>query len=420
MPLCSCATVLLPENTFPDTTSAARPADEPVFPSSANASPIAILGIPFDHVTLAEAVERVLAMIASGQPHYVVTPNVDFLVQALSDAELRRILVEAHLVLCDGMPLVWASRWLANPLPERVAGADLVPELIRVAAQRGHRLFFLGATAEANANAVANVRRQFPDIIVAGHYSPPFREMDDMEEQDLVERIRSAQPDLLFVAFGCPKAEKWIARNYRSLGVPVVIGVGATIDFLAGQVKRAPAWMQRYGGEWLFRLAQEPRRLFRRYATDLRHFAWELAKQLWLMQSSAWRARTARPLEPARRFANAWTRLRADKSEWEFIAPPTRLDFAAVHQGEALWEELPTRHCALGMVDVNYIDSTGVAMLLRLQNRFRAAHRQFVLLCPSQAVCRALRALHVGQYFFTEEEGAAAPHPSLPEPEESA
>ena len=242
--------------------------------------PVTLLGVAFSNVTFAETLARIEAMIASRQPHYICTANVDFLVQARRDAELCRILNEAHLVLCDGTPLVWASRWLGKPLPERVAGSDLVPQLIRVAAENNHRLFFLGATPEANEQAVANVRSQFPNVIIAGHYSPPFRPLPELDNGEITKRIRATHPDIVLVAFGCPKAEKWMAGNYRSLGVPVTIGIGGTIDFLAGRMKRAPLWMQRAGLEWIFRLCQEPRRLFRRYAADLWYFAWAMTAEL--------------------------------------------------------------------------------------------------------------------------------------------
>src|SRR5258706_1542894 len=166
------------------------------------AAPIAMLGIAFDNTTLAETLQRIQAMVASRQPHYVVTPNVDFLVQARRDVELRRILLDADLVVCDGTPLVWASRLLGNPLPERVAGADLVPQLLRVAAGKKFRLFFLGATPEANAEAADKVHAQYPGVIMAGHYSPPFRSLLGMDHGEIVRRIRAARPDLLFVAFG--------------------------------------------------------------------------------------------------------------------------------------------------------------------------------------------------------------------------
>src|SRR5262245_38843391 len=146
--------------------------------------PIAILGVPFDNVTTGETVEAIGRMVSSRSPHYLVTANVDFLVQAQEDVELRRILFDAHLVLCDGTPLVWASRLLGNPLLERVAGADLVPLLLRVAAERKYRLFLLGASQESAWSAIKNLQTKFPNLIIAGSYSPPFRQLLEMDHDE--------------------------------------------------------------------------------------------------------------------------------------------------------------------------------------------------------------------------------------------
>src|SRR6266850_5853604 len=159
---------------------------------SALPTPIAILGVPFDNVTTAEAIDLIEQMIASGRPHYLATANVDFLVQAQRDTELRRILCDAHLVLCDGTPLVWASHLLGNPLPERVAGADLVPLLIRVAAEKQYRLFFLGSTPDAVSRAVNRLQAKHPELIIAGYYSPPFNKLLDMDHEEIRKRILEA------------------------------------------------------------------------------------------------------------------------------------------------------------------------------------------------------------------------------------
>src|SRR6201985_2860389 len=167
--------------------------------------PIAILGVPFDNITTQETIEAIGRMVASGLPHYLVTANVDFLVQAQEDVELRRILFDAHLVLCDGTPLVWASRLLGNPLLERVAGSDLVPLLLRAAAEKVYRVFFLGATPESATQAVGNLKKLHPDLIIADHYSPPFNKLLEMDHDEIKRRIVAAKPDLLFVSLGCPK-----------------------------------------------------------------------------------------------------------------------------------------------------------------------------------------------------------------------
>src|SRR5262249_944406 len=139
--------------------------------------PVAILGVPVDNLTTTEALQVIERMVESGEPHYLITPNADFLVQAPTGIELRSTLIEAHLVRGDGTPLLWASRLLGNPLPERVAGSDLTPLLIQLAEQKRFRLFFLGATPEAVAQALSNLRRTHPDLVIAGYYSPPFRQL---------------------------------------------------------------------------------------------------------------------------------------------------------------------------------------------------------------------------------------------------
>ena len=357
---------------------------------SAEAVSILMLGVPFDKITAEAALRRIERMIESKRPHYVVTANVDFLVQARRDVELRRILLEAHLVLCDGTPLVWASRLLGNPLPERVAGADLVPSLIRVAAEKGHRIFFLGGAPGVAEQAAANLQARYPTLNLVGHYSPPFRELLEMDHDEMVRRVRAARPDLLFVSFGCPKAEKWIEMHYRSLGVPVVMGVGATIDFLAGRVRRAPVWMQRAGVEWIFRLLQEPGRLFRRYAADLWHFSRALLAQWWRMQLR-WERTQDKPgccvvmVEPA----------------WQRVQAPQRLDAESIRHDSEMWERISAgkRHCLLELADVEFIDSTGIGLLVRLQKRMRASGWHLILLAPGVAVQRALALMQLTEFF---------------------
>lgn len=365
--------------------------------------PLAILGVPFDNVTTAETIEAIERMVASRQPHYLVTANVDFLVQAQEDVELRRILFDAHLVLCDGTPLVWASRLLGNPLLERVAGADLVPLLLRVAAQKQYRVFFLGATPESCAQAVGNLKKLHPALIIADYYSPPFNKLLEMDHEEIKRRILAAKPDLLFVSLGCPKQEKWIAMHYRSLGVPVSAGVGATIDFLAGMVKRAPVWMQRGGVEWIYRLAQEPRRLFRRYFKDLWVFGWKILAQLWQLQL---RSRKAPPSLPRRPVSAPF---RAEQ-DWQWLKVPDRLDLAAVRDDALLVDQVLAdgRHCLLEMGHVQFIDSTGVGLLIRLQKKIRATGRQLVLLAPSAQVQRALALMQLQNFFACAPDFAAA------------
>src|SRR5581483_4001 len=350
---------------------------------------IAILGVPFDNVTAAEATALIRKMVASRRPHHLATANVDFLVQAQTDVELRRILFDADLVLCDGTPLVWASRLLGNPLPERVAGSDLAPMLIRLASEEDFRLFFLGGTSESTTRALANIKAKYPKLSVTG-YSPPFGKLLEMDHEDIKRRIREAGPDLLFVSFGCPKQEKWIAMHYQSLGVPVAAGVGATIDFLAGHLKRAPGWMQRTGTEWLFRMLQEPRRLFRRYLKDLWVFGWSILAQWWQMQ-----------FHHTGRMAAQFSAPVKAEADWQWIQLPERLDLASVRNDVLPVEQILAdgRHCLLQMTTANFVDSTGMGLLMRLHRKIRATGRQLVLLDPSPAVKRALALMHLQDFF---------------------
>jgi N-acetylglucosaminyldiphosphoundecaprenol N-acetyl-beta-D-mannosaminyltransferase len=263
--------------------------------------------------------------------------------------------------------------------------------LIRMAAQKGYRIFFLGGSPEATVQAVARLQTQYPDLIIAGHYSPPFADLLQMDQAGIKQRIASAHPDLLFVSFGCPKQEKWIAMHYRSLGVPVSIGVGGTIDFLAGRLVRAPLWMQRTGTEWLFRLAQEPRRLFKRYAKDCTFFAAHLFAQWCRMR---WRPRGAPPASSLGQVnrVGAFHELRCP--EW--------LDAQAVARHALLWERelAQPAHVMIHLAGVRFIDSTGVGWLIRLRKRAGLHAHHVILVQPSPAVQRALQSMRLWPFFL--------------------
>jgi N-acetylglucosaminyldiphosphoundecaprenol N-acetyl-beta-D-mannosaminyltransferase len=359
--------------------------------NSAMAAPIAILGVPFDSVTTSETIEILARMIESGEPHYLATANVDFLVQAAHDVELRRILFDAHLVLCDGTPLVWASRLLGNRLPERVAGSDLAPLLMKAAAENGYRVYFLGAEPEVCAQAVAKLRGQFPTLQIVGHDSPAFKPLQEMNHDEIIRKIQAAKPDLLFVGFGCPKQEKWINMHYQRLGVPVCIGVGGTIDFLAGHRKRAPRWMQKTGTEWIFRMAQEPRRLAKRYVNDLWFFGWAILRQ-W------WKLRARRAPTPA---VDATATPLSQQPSSKLIRMPARLDGESVQHGAQLWKHALDGcvSCFLDLSTVDFIDSTGVGLLIRLQKRARIEQKQLILLNASRPVRRSLELMRLYDFF---------------------
>jgi len=234
---------------------------------------VPIGGVAFDAVTMSEAVERIVAMASDGgAPHYVCTGNVDHLVTMQRDSEFRRIYEQADLVLADGMPVVWLSRLSpGGRLRERVAGSDLFWELARVSAVHGLRLFYLGGAPGAAERAAEAARARVPGVNICGLYCPPFDKFGTEAEQARIrDAIRAAAPHVLLVAFGAPKQEKWIAAHKDGIAVPVSIGVGGSFEMAGGLIRRAPRWMHGIGLEWLHRLLQEPRRLWRRYlARDL-------------------------------------------------------------------------------------------------------------------------------------------------------
>ena len=192
--------------------------------------PIAILGVPFDSVNLAEILALAGEMIVSGRPHYATTVGVDFLVQSLEDVELRRILFDAHLVVAEEKAVVRAAKILGNPLPENVTVPNLIPQLLTLAEQKNWRVFLLGVD-----DAVAGqIRARHPKLQLVGAYAPPEKLLLEMDHADILHRLRGAKPDILLVAFGSPKQEKWINMNYREAGVPFVLGAGIAFDFLTG------------------------------------------------------------------------------------------------------------------------------------------------------------------------------------------
>ncbi len=235
-----------------------------------------VWGVPFAPVTRDQAVEAVLRLIAAGRPSFFITAPTHYAMLTESHPDLRSINERAAFIVADGAPLVWASRRLGTPLPERVAGSDLIYHLCEAAAKSGLRVFLLGGVEGAADEAARRLAERYPGLQVVGTECPPHRGMTADEEASLLERIRQARPDMLFVAFGQPKGERWIMQHLDALGVPVSVQVGASLEFAAGRIRRAPRWMQQSGLEWAFRLSLEPRRLAGRYARN----AWFIVRML--------------------------------------------------------------------------------------------------------------------------------------------
>jgi N-acetylglucosaminyldiphosphoundecaprenol N-acetyl-beta-D-mannosaminyltransferase len=192
------------------------------------------------------------------------------------DEQLRQIHNAAGLVTTDGMPLVWLCRLKGQRRAERVYGPDLMLELCARSQTSGYRHFFYGSSPDVLDALSARLQARYPGLKVAGAYSPPFRQLDSLEDLQVVELIKQARPDVVWVGLSTPKQERWMAEHVERLGGPVLIGVGAAFDFHAGTKRQAPRWMQRSGLEWLFRLLSEPRRLYRRYLVNIPLFVWYL------------------------------------------------------------------------------------------------------------------------------------------------
>lgn len=244
-------------------------------------SRIELLGVPLHVVRFCEAVDLCIRLAQGDRPSYVVTANVDHVMRFSRCPEVRPLYTQADLVVADGTPLIWASRLLGTPLPERVAGSDLFPALSAKAADNDLSVFFLGGAPETAQRAADILQARHPQLRVAGTYCPDYGfEKDDAECARIVGMIRAARPDILFVGLGSPKQEQWIVSNREACGARLSIGVGISFSFLCGDVIRAPRWMQRIGLEWLHRLHQEPHRLWRRYLLEDSRFLALVARDL--------------------------------------------------------------------------------------------------------------------------------------------
>lgn len=222
-----------------------------------------------DNLTMEEALDAMDGLIKQKKNAYVLTPNVDHLVQIERGGPLRDAYKEADLIVADGKPLIWISKWYGTPIKEKISGSDLFPRLCEMAAKKGYTMFFLGAMEGIAAKAAENLRARFPGLKVTGTYSPPYGfEKDEAELARIRDMIHAAAPDILIVGLGCPKQELFIYHHRKELGVPLSLGLGASLDFEAGNIKRAPAWMANHGLEWLFRITQDPKRLAKRYLVD--------------------------------------------------------------------------------------------------------------------------------------------------------
>lgn len=357
-------------------------------PTTAPDAPRAIVlfGIPFHDVSMAGALAQIGRLIAAKRPAYIVTANLDFAAQSGADVELQRILVEAELVVCDGTPLVWASKLAGKPLQERIAGSDLVPRLAAEGERKGYKIFLLGGEPEVLERAARNLQARHPGLPPVQFFSPPFAALHELDNAAILERLEAAKPDILLVAFGCPKQEKWIFMHYRRLGIPCCIGVGATIDFLAGNVSRAPAIVGKLGLEWVYRMLQEPKRLAGRYWNDIKFLCAQIVRER--------RAARVRPTAPGATLPPSPV-AGLEIIRWEGDLSVPRVENLP----------RPSMHSpfAIDVSSVTSVDNDGLGLMTQIMRDAWHAQVGGCFLAPSPAVKVALESARLDRILPTEE-----------------
>ena len=243
-----------------------------------------ILGVQISSLTMPLAIKMIEGWVERGEKRYVCICTVHSVMEATRDSAYREVLNNAGLRTPDGMPLVWLSRRAGHTKVERVAGPDLLPELASRSAEAGHRHFFYGGPPGVADELARRLREKHAGLRVAGTHSPPMLPLGAVERDEVIRHINASGADIVWVGLGSPKQDFWVANHLDRLEAPVLIAVGAAFDFHSGRIKRAPVWMQRSGTEWLFRLTQDPKRLWRRYLIGnarfiLRVVAWPRGQQ---------------------------------------------------------------------------------------------------------------------------------------------
>lgn len=333
--------------------------------------PLVLFGVPFHNVTLDESLAWIAARAKAGRSSQIVTTNLDFILQAWRDPEMHRIHHEADLVVADGWPPVAFSKFLGPRLKERVAGSDIVPRLAAVARDHGLSIYALGGKPGVAKEAMRILQERSPGLRVAGCGSPPLATLLDMDHAAIRREISDARPDILLVAFGAPKQDKWIRMNSPRIGVPVSLGIGGSLDFIAGAQKRAPRWTQAIGMEWFWRLATQPTRLFRRYSSNFIFLFMMLARLIAIRLLPAGRIDVPAGSKPR------LPRLSSSTEASEFCASREPL--------------ARTEGLVLDLSDSTWLNSLELGAIAQLSRAARQGGRALVLLGVRSRVRRLLR-----------------------------
>lgn len=221
-----------------------------------------MFGCEVASITMNETLDQIEKIIDTRTLTQHVVINAGKVVLMENDEKLRRIVAECPIINADGQSIVWASRFLGNPLPERVAGIDLMEELIKISSRKGYGIYFFGAKEEVVQDVISHYKKKYPDLKVCGYRNGYFKDSDIPQ---ITRDMRESNADILFVAFSSPKKEYWLADNINEINIPFCMGVGGSFDVVSGTTKRAPRWMQKIGLEWFYRFLQEPKRMWKRY-----------------------------------------------------------------------------------------------------------------------------------------------------------
>lgn len=239
-----------------------------------------VLGVKVSAISLLEAAMRAVQWIGTAAPGYICATGVHGVMEAQADPALRSILNRAVLNIADGMPMSWVGRMQGLFAMEQVTGPDFMAAMCGCSAQHGFRHFLYGGKPGVAEDLRAALRSMFPGLQIVGTYTPPFRSLSAQEEQDLLAQVHKARPDILWVGLSTPKQERFMAQYVERLQVPLLVGVGAAFDFHTGRIRESPRWMKRAGLQWLHRLLQDPRRLWKRYLRNNPRFVWLIALQM--------------------------------------------------------------------------------------------------------------------------------------------
>ncbi|CAA6678270.1 MULTISPECIES: WecB/TagA/CpsF family glycosyltransferase [unclassified Lentimonas] len=353
-----------------------------------------LLGLPFHVITMDETIDDAIVTVEQATPAYYITANVDFIAQAYENEPLKDILFHADRVVCDGMPLVWLSRYFKPVLPERVAGSDMVFRLFEQADRHEWKVYFLGSDTETLEATRTILKQRYPKMEVVGTFSPPFGPVESWPNEAIVADVQQTKPDLLLVAVGCPKQEYWISKYYKEIGVPLSIGIGASLDFICGTQVRAPVWIQKIGMEWCWRMLSDPKRLAKRYAKDLYYLVVMANRQRKVTHRDS-KVSSMAGSDQVVNTSHAPVEVSHTDAQWISWS-------GAAERGVLDSLERPadiSKAVFLNLSAVTFMDSSAIGLVAKIARDARQADVAFGILQPADVVVKIIEAMHLSAQF---------------------